>query len=419
MYLKFVLFSILIVGLIDFYFFRSVKALLAEKRQRIRQWVFVAYWLVSILSVLFFLAATYYYIQKVIPPPFLRIYVTGFIFILLVSKCIGCIFLFLYDTIRLFKFIRHKLNPGNNGLSGTRAASGITRKEFLKKSAVLVAGIPFASLLYGMFRTAYDFHVKKVSLQIPDLPPALKGLKIVQISDIHAGSFLHAEPLKQVVEMINNLNADIFFFTGDLVNEVTEEAKPYAAELSKIQVRIGKFSVLGNHDYGDYFYPKDDYENKARNKEEMIALHKEIGWDLLLNENRMLEINGAKLGIVGVENWGSAARFQKYGNLEKACADCHEADVKFLLSHDPSHWDAQIRIEQPDIAVTFSGHTHGMQFGIDIPGIKWSPVKYLYPQWKGLYAEGNQQLYVNPGIGFVGYPGRLGIAPEITLFELS
>lgn len=417
MYLKFIFFGLVILLAVDFYFYRAVKSLLSEKKIALKKWIFWAYWIFTLLSVLFFIIASYYYIQKIIPPRFMRIYVTGFIFITLLSKFTGSLFLLAHDTLNFVKYVQHKITGTKNVKAGNRLESKITRKDFLKKTALIAASLPFAGFMYGMFKTAYSYKVKKVYLKIPDLPQKLAGLKIVQLSDIHAGSFLTDNPLKEIVRLVNEQKPDIFFFTGDLVNEVTEEAFPFADILGTIQARIGKFSVLGNHDYGDYFYPKDDFENKEKNKKQMVELHRKMGWDVLLNENRILEINEEKLAIIGVENWGSAARFQKYGDLEKACIGCEQAGIKLLLSHDPSHWDAEIRPKRPDINVTFSGHTHGMQFGIDIPFVKWSPVKYLYPQWSGLYQNGSQQIYVNPGVGFIGYPGRVGIEPEITVFE--
>jgi predicted MPP superfamily phosphohydrolase len=419
MYLQFILYSIVIIIVLDLYFYRSVKSWFAEKRIALRQWVFISYWVFSIFSVVFFAIASYYYIQKIIPPRFLRIYVAGFIFILLASKLFGSLFLLTHDFSNLVKYTRNKLNNNKNLKPKNRLDSKITRKDFLKKTALIAAALPFASFLYGMFKTAYSYNIKKVILTIPNLPKGLKGIKIVQLSDIHAGSFLTENPLKEIVSLVNKQNPDIFFFTGDLVNELTEEAIPFASVLGSIKAKIGKFSILGNHDYGDYFYQKDDIEGKAKNKKLMINLHRKMGWNILLNENRILEINGEKIAIIGVENWGNSARFQRYGDLEKACNGCNNVSAKLLLSHDPSHWDAEIRPKRPDIDVTFSGHTHGMQFGIDIPFVKWSPVKYLYPQWSGLYKTGTQQIYVNPGIGFIGYPGRVGIEPEITVFELA
>lgn len=419
MYLQFIFVSIIIIIALDFYFYRSVKSWFTEKRISLRKWVYILYWALTILSVVIYTIASYYYIQKIIPPRFMRIYVAGFIFILLASKLFGSLFLLTHDFLNLIKYTRNKLGKNKVYKSENRLDSKITRKDFLKKTALIAAAIPFASFLYGMFKTAFNYKIKKVILTIPNLPDGLKGLKIVQISDLHTGSFLTENPLKEIVTLVNEQKPDIFFFTGDLVNEVTEEAIPFASVLGSIKAKIGKFSILGNHDYGDYFYPKEDIENKKKNKNLMIDLHRKMGWDILLNENRTLEINGEKIAIIGVENWGNAARFQKYGNLEKACEGCDNVSAKLLLSHDPSHWDAEIRPKRPDIDVTFSGHTHGMQFGIDIPFIKWSPVKYLYPQWSGLYQTGAQQIYVNPGVGFIGYPGRVGIEPEITVFELA
>ncbi|MBL4592990.1 MAG: metallophosphoesterase, partial [Flavobacteriales bacterium] len=264
-----------------------------------------------------------------------------------------------------------------------------------------------------------DYKIRKQKLQIPNLPKPFKGLKIIQISDIHSGSFITSDPLEKAVRLIQEQKPDIIFFTGDLVNEITEEAIPFIDTLKKITAPLGVFSILGNHDYGDYFYQKGDDEGRKHNYKLMKAVHKKLGWKLLLNQHHIIKKDNERLAIVGVENWGSQARFQKYGDINKAKKGCLETDVKLLLSHEPSHWDADVLPNHPDIAVTFSGHTHGMQFGIEIPGFKWSPSQYLYKNWAGLYKKGMQQIYVNRGLGFIGYPGRVGILPEITVFELS
>jgi hypothetical protein len=251
------------------------------------------------------------------------------------------------------------------------------------------------------------------------LPDALHGLRIVQVSDIHTGSFISRRPFEEAVALINAQNPDLVLFTGDLVNEIAEEAEPFIDVFKAIKAPLGVYSVLGNHDYGDYFYPAGDEQGRIHNRQLMKLINTKMGWNLLLNEHRVLHYKGAKIGLIGSENWGHAARFPKYGDLDKATAGMETCDLNLLLSHDPSHWEAEVVEKRPEIDITFSGHTHGFQMGIEIPGFKWSPAKYLYKQWAGLYKQGHQHIYVNRGLGFLGYPGRLGILPEITVMEVQ
>ena len=289
----------------------------------------------------------------------------------------------------------------------------------LAKFSVLMSGIPLLLMIYGMLRNRHRYKIHEVMVSLANLPEGLDGLKIVQISDIHSGSFTDKAPIKKGVELINQAEADLVFFTGDLVNSIATEIEPYTDVFDKIRAKYGVFSVLGNHDYGDYVrWPTK--EMKLTNLNRLIHLQKEMGWHLLLNENRLLSINGEKVAIIGVENYSGSPRFSKYGDLQKAYHGSESAALKLLLSHDPSHWDDQIAPDQSDIAITFSGHTHGAQFGIEIEGwFKWSPVKYFYKQWAGLYRKGQQFLYVNRGFGYLGYPGRVGILPEITVMRLK
>lgn len=362
---------------------------------------------------MFFVAS--YFVDKIAAPKIFRVYVMGLIFMIFISKMIGSLFILAHDLKSLVLFVKKKLYPKVIPIH----PNTLTRKDFLKKAGVIAAAIPFGTLLFGMVKTAYDFTIRKQKLKITNLPNAFKGLKIVQISDLHVGSFLDDEPIKKVVNLINEQKPDMIFFTGDLVNDISEEVLPFIDVLSQIKAPLGVFSILGNHDYGDYFYQKDDLEGKKHNYELMKKIHKKIGWKLLLNENVVLEKNNERIAILGVENWGTGERFPKYGDLDQAKNGLLPNDIKLLLSHDPSHWEAKILPEHSDIAATFSGHTHGMQFGIEIPNFKWSPSQYLYNQWAGLYTSNLQQLYVNRGLGFIGYPGRVGILPEITVVELG
>ncbi|RMG83248.1 MAG: metallophosphoesterase, partial [Bacteroidetes bacterium] len=296
------------------------------------------------------------------------------------------------------------------------AGEVIPRRYFLTQIGVVLAAIPFTSIIYGMVKGKYDFKLHKVKLYFDNLPENFSGIKIVQISDIHIGSFNHNyKAVEKGIQIINSLNADYVFFTGDFVNNYSDELKDWISVFSKIKAKKGKFSILGNHDYGDYV-PWKSAEEKKNNLKQLITYQKEMGFDVLMNENRILRIDNQYIRLVGVENWGKGG-FAKYGDLNKALEGTGKNEFKILLSHDPSHFDAHVKgIE--NIKLTLSGHTHGMQFGVEIGNIKWSPAKYRYPKWAGLYKENNQYLYVNRGFGFIGFPGRVGIWPEITLIEL-
>ncbi|WP_282043929.1 metallophosphoesterase [Winogradskyella flava] len=293
-----------------------------------------------------------------------------------------------------------------------------SRRRFVSQIALGLAAIPFASLLYGMYRGKYQFRVLDYTLHFDDLPDAFDGYRITQISDIHSGSFDNKEKIEYAIDLINEQQSDVLLFTGDMVNNKASEMLPWKETFSKLNAKDGKFSVLGNHDYGDYV-DWSSKEEKAQNLEDLKAIQKEIGFDLLLNEHRYLKKNGQQLALVGVENWGKGG-FKKAGDLKKASSLIDKDDFKILMSHDPSHWDAEVVNDDYHYHLTLSGHTHGMQFGIEIPGwIKWSPVKWRYKQWAGIYEAVGQYINVNRGFGYLGYPGRVGIWPEITVIELK
>jgi hypothetical protein len=268
-----------------------------------------------------------------------------------------------------------------------------------------------------MAKGRFNFRITNEKLSFPNLPEAFNGFKVVHISDIHIGSFLgHENQVKKAIELVNEQNPDIILFTGDLVNNFAEELSGWIPILSDLRAKYGKFSILGNHDYGDYF----EWPNKAEKEQNLTNLkqaHKELGFKLLLNESMQIELNNSKIGLIGVENWGLPP-FPQYGNLKVAMNGSSELPFNILMSHDPSHWDAEV-IDKTNIDLTLSGHTHGMQFGIEIGNVKWSPVKYKYPRWGGLYKENKQYLYVNRGFGYIGFPGRVGMPPEITVIELK
>ena len=292
------------------------------------------------------------------------------------------------------------------------------RRKLISQIAIGLAAIPFASLLYGMFRGKYNFKVLSYKLEYDDLPEAFEGFKIAQISDIHSGSFDNPKKVQYGVDLVNAQDADVVFFTGDIVNNRAEEILPWIQTFKKINAKHGVYSILGNHDYGDYS-PWESPEAKKKNMEDLKKAQKEMGWDLLLNESRFIEKQGQRIAILGVENWGSGG-FKKAGDLNKALSNVAAEDFKILMSHDPSHWEAEVIPHPFNIHLTLSGHTHGMQFGIEIPGwIKWSPIKWRYKQWAGIYEKLNQRLNVNRGFGYLAYPGRVGIWPEVTVITLN
>lgn len=334
---------------------------------------------------------------------------------LYVGALIGSLPILIDDIRRLFILVFRQFKKPSNP-----SENGISRSVFLKRSALALGGLFTSLLLNGMIRGRHNYQKHIVDVKWPrheGKPP----LKVVQISDFHLGSFTSSEPIQEIVDLINAEDPDLILFTGDLVNDFTDEALPYQDILVNLNARIGKFSVLGNHDYGDYAIKKDTPEGKQQwdeNRANMLEFHKNIGFDLLLNENRTIQHQGESFNLVGVENWG-AGRWTKYGDLEKALSATQPELPTILMSHDPSHWRAQIIPHQNPVDITLSGHTHGMQFGIEIPGFKWSLVQYKYPEWAGLYEKENQMIYVNRGVGYVGYPGRVGIMPEITVMTIS
>ncbi|MCD6063656.1 MAG: metallophosphoesterase [Flavipsychrobacter sp.] len=297
------------------------------------------------------------------------------------------------------------------------AGANVGRSIFLQRMALIVGGIALGGFIWGI-TNRYRYKIRRVRLAFGNLPEAFKGMKIVQISDIHAGSFDRHEAVARGVQQVMAESPDIIFFTGDLVNNKADEVQPYVDIFSQLKAPLGVYSTLGNHDYGDYVqWPSA--QAKTKNLEWLKETHGKMGWRLLMNEHVLLEKGNDRIAVLGIENWSAKANFPKYGDLSRAHAGLgKDIPFKILLSHDPSHWDAQVRKQFPDINLTLSGHTHGMQFGVEIPGLKWSPVQYVYQKWAGLYREGAQYLYVNRGFGFLGYPGRLGILPEITVIEL-
>jgi predicted MPP superfamily phosphohydrolase len=404
------IFLLVLMFSLDLYLFVSLRSLLAPLTQQWRTILLAGHWVIALLSVGFILYAINYDIShwNKATLTFLR----TIVFIIYLSKFLVFPILLIDDVRRLGAFVFNKL-----GATGAEPYN-LSRSKFMTSFGWILGSIPFLSLTYGMIRNPYRYKIRREQIKIDGIPQGLKGLKIVQISDIHSGSFTFKDPVKRAVELINQEKADLVFFTGDLVNNKSEEMLDYIDIFDKIEAKKGVYSVLGNHDYGHYNSWSE--EDRLKDLEQLKQIHRQLGWDLLLNEHRTVQHNGENIGIIGVENYSAHPRFPKYGDLEKACQDCSPVGVKLLLSHDPSHWLDQVVPSFQDIDITFSGHTHGMQFGIEIPGwFKWSPVQYVYRQWAGLYQNGKQYLYVNRGLGFLGYAGRVGILPEITVVELA
>ncbi len=400
--------------LVDFYVFQSVKLVSASLSPRTKLVVYAIYWSITLLAVVFFLVLPYLDYHTL--PPLVRTYVFAMIIGLFIAKLVAALFFILDDLRRVLQW--------GGGLaisafsSGTPSSGdGISRSLFLSWLGMGVGGTLFGSLLFG-FGNKYRYRVERKKLRFDNLPDAFRGLKIVQISDIHSGSLEDRKAVERGVARIMSLEPDLVFFTGDLVNNTADEMSDLAEVFSKITAPMGVYSVLGNHDYGDYFQWSSK-EAKMENLARLKQVHRDMGWRLLLNENTLLEKDGQSIALIGVENWGAKANFSRYGNLKKAYEGADPQPFKILLSHDPSHWEAEVCKDFPSIDLMFSGHTHGMQFGVEIPGFRWSPVQYVYKQWAGVYKKGMQHLYVNRGFGFLGYPGRVGILPEITLIELA
>ena len=374
-------------------------------------WVYYAFMVVSLLVLGNFIYQFTWGEQagRVLSRP--KSYAFGFLLAMITFKVITILFLFSEDIFRFISATYHKMS-GNN-----REFSLPTRRRFLSLLALGIAAVPFGALLYGMYKGKYNFKVLKYNLEFDDLPEGFNGYTITQISDIHSGSFDSREKIAYGVDLINKQQSDIICFTGDMVNNKASEMKPWADLFSTLEAPDGKYSILGNHDYGDYV-PWETKEEKAQNLEDLKNLQKEMGFELLLNEHRYLTRGEDRLALIGVENWGKG--FKTVGDLKKAVTGLSKDDFRILLSHDPTHWQEEVIHDNDHYHLTLSGHTHGMQFGIEIPGvIRWSPVKWRYKYWAGVYEELGQFINVNRGFGFIGYPGRVGIWPEITVITLK
>lgn len=406
---------VVVALLIDLYVFQAIKTVTHGLSPRLRLTIHSLHWGFAVLAMACFIA-----------PPFLNLghsraynYLFAIVAGLYIAKLLTVGFLLIDDVRRLIQW-------AVEGLTRRPASAGTVpdRETFISRSAFLSwlglglgTGV-YSAILYG-FSNKYNYRIHRVRLAFERLPAAFKGLKIIQLSDIHTGSLNNLAAVNRGIDMVLAEKPDLILFTGDLVNNVASEmTDDYQAVFSRLRAPMGVFSTLGNHDYGDYQW-WETAELKKANLDRLKQIEKDMGWRLLVNEHVVLERGGEQIALIGVENWSAKARFPKYGRMDLAYPGAEKYPFKLLMSHDPSHWDAEIRPHYPDIDLMLSGHTHGMQFGVELPGIKWSPVQFMYKQWAGLYKQGRQRLYVNRGYGFIGYPGRFGILPEITVIELA
>jgi hypothetical protein len=400
------IFFFLFVAIVEVYAFQALKTITKTK------WILVSYQIISLLAVLY-IVYQFTQFDRRVGQNSKTLITFGLLLLVFIPKLILTSIMLLEDVFRVFSgTITHFLGDNDRGSFLPE------RRRFVSQVALAMAAIPFSSLLYGMTRGKYNFRVIKQTLFFPDLPEDFDGFTITQISDVHSGSFDDPEKINYAIDMINDQNADMILFTGDIVNTHAAEMHPWIDIFNRIQPHaFGKFSVLGNHDYGEYIqWPSDDA--KRQNFEDIKDLHRQIGFNLLLNEHTKIKKGNSELALVGVENWGK--NFKQAGDLKKASEGLTKEDFKILMSHDPSHWEYEVKHDEKHYHLTLSGHTHGLQFGIEIPGIiQWSPVQYVYKQWAGLYENVGRYIYVNRGFGFHAYPGRVGIWPEITVFELK
>jgi predicted MPP superfamily phosphohydrolase len=386
--------------LIDIYFFQALMVVAEPATPVTRTIIYTAYWIISVAAALLFWGLPYIQFKhhaKLAKSTMFSV-LAGMFF----AKFLGSLVFVADDVSRIVQLI---------------AGESAARSYSLSWAGIIAGGSLFGVLVYG-FGNKYKYQVKRIKMSYDNLPAAFAGLKIVHISDIHSGSFTNKEAVLKGVQQIMEEAPDLILFTGDMVNNVAEEMRDYMDVFSQLKAPLGVYSTLGNHDYGDYVQWKSAGEKEA-NLERLKQVHGDLGWRLLMNEHVVVEKGDDKIAILGIENWSAKARFPKYGNMKKAYEGADEHPFKILLSHDPSHWKAEVIKDYPDIDLMLAGHTHGMQFGLDIPGFKWSPVQYVYKEWAGLYENQAQRLYVNRGFGFIGYPGRSGILPEITVLELN
>lgn len=395
----------LFVVLVETYAYQAVKTLVKTR------WILLAYQIVSLL-VIIFIVYNFTQFDRSVGQTQISLLTFGLLLLIFLPKLFITLFLLIEDIFRVFAGISKKITGKSKGNFLPQ------RRRFVSTVALGIASVPFISLSYGMTKGKHRYRLMREKIYFDDLPEAFDGFKLIHISDIHSGSFDDENHIREAISIINNTEADVLLFTGDLVNTHAREMDPWIDVFNAIkEFPMGKFGVLGNHDYGEYVtwnHPQDKIDNFNKVK----STFGKIGHKLLLNESVLLKKNNDSIRLIGVENWG--VKFKQAGDLSKASEGIDKSDFKILMSHDPSHWELQVQSHPLHYHLTLSGHTHGMQFGIEIPGwIKWSPVQYVYKYWAGLYENAGRFLYVNRGFGYHAYPGRVGIWPEITLIELK
>ena len=402
--ITFLFFFTLISIFFDIYFYQIVKK---HNKNKWIKFLIPIYWSFTIITITNFFLYTFqfelgYYYKTIT----FNIIIGNFI-----SKVLTLPFILIDDLRRLITYIFRK--------KSSKSSNKISRSKFLSISASLAYGLPITSLTYGILsNNVYDYRIKRREIELKKLPIAFDGIKVCHISDIHVGSLRNRIAVRGGIDMITSEKPDAIFFTGDLVNDKAKELIGWGDDLSKIKAPLGVFSVLGNHDYGEYTSWRNE-SSKTKNFNDLLSAQKEFGWNLLRNENTKISIDGESINIIGVENWSASRRFQQYGKLDVAYDGLNKNEFKLLMSHNPSHWNAHVTSNFKDIDLTLSGHTHGLQYGIDIGKFRLSPVRLAYKQWADLYTMNNQHIYVNRGFGFMGYPGRVGILPEITILTLK
>jgi predicted MPP superfamily phosphohydrolase len=405
---------------IDIYLWYSLKKKITALNTPVQVLLGVLYWLP--LAAFLFLTSISSINNVNLAHPALISYILGIAVIVYFSKLITVVFFLLADFYRVVVFVFRHARAKKTGKPIHHGGTAMSRGKFLRTFGLATGGLFFSGMMIGMIKWASDFRVRLVNINLPKLPTAFEGMRIIQISDLHLGSWASIDPIEEAAGIISDLEPDLVLFTGDIVNYSTDEAFRFRETLKSIKAKYGVYAILGNHDYGDYVnWPSE--EAKGENLQKLYDFFGEIGWKLLRNENAVIEIDGEKLAIIGVENWSANHRFPKLGNLPKAMAGISDIPVKILMSHDPTHWETEVSLKYPDIDLTLSGHTHGFQFGVELKHFRWSFAQYIYKYWAGLYqvenAQKTQYLYVNRGLGMIGYPGRVGILPEISLINLE
>jgi predicted MPP superfamily phosphohydrolase len=402
--------AIIAALLIDLYVFQAIKTVTQGMARRWRILIFGLHWGLALVALTTWVTVPLFHMEYSRLNNYLQVIIIG----LYIAKVIAALFLFIDDIRRIIQWLIARIGEQSGGTAARQEA--ISRSVFLSWLGLGLGAAGYGALLSG-FSNKYNYRVHHIRMSFENLPAGFRGLKVVQVSDIHSGSFDNPDAVGRGVDMVLAEKPDLILHTGDLVNGSAREMADYKAIFSRLNAPMGVFSILGNHDYGDYSWWESE-EHKSANLDRVKQVQAEMGWRLLLNEHVVLERGGDKIALIGVENWSAKPRYPKHGRLDLAYPGSEQYPFKILMSHDPSHWDAQVRPEYPDIDLMLAGHTHGAQFGVELPGFKWSPIQYVYKQWAGLYEEGRQKLYVNRGYGFIGYPGRFGILPELTVIEL-